>query len=71
MREKWQRIKYDLLVLKAEAANGKDDKASGKAGEEEPKEYNHQEAVKSFRGGIIISPSGCIRPTATSCWRCT
>lgn len=47
MRDKWRkRIKYDLLVLKAEAANGKDDKASaGKADEEEPKEYNHQEAV--------------------------
>jgi carboxyl-terminal processing protease len=49
MREKWRkRIKYDLLVLKAEAANGKDDKASGKAGEEEPKEYNHQEAVEKL-----------------------
>lgn len=47
IREKWRkRIKYDLLVLKAEAVNGKNDKPSDdKAGEEEPKEYNHQEAV--------------------------
>jgi len=50
IREKWRkRIKYDLLVLKAEAANGKNDKASnGKAGEEEAKPYNHQEAVEKL-----------------------
>lgn len=50
MREKWRkRIKYDLLVLKAEAANGKDEKSpDGKGGEEEPKEYNHQEAVEKL-----------------------
>jgi carboxyl-terminal processing protease len=46
MREKWRkRIKYDLLVLKAEAKSPSSKGDAKAKGEDEPKEYNHQEAV--------------------------
>ena len=59
--DRWRkRIKYDLLLLKAE-------KADSKTGQERRQDAR----AAARRSATTASPSGCARPTPTNCWKCT
>ena len=58
--DRWRkRIKYDLLLLKAEKADSKTDKSEGKTPEQR------------LESAITALPSACSRPTPRNCWKCT
>ena len=67
--ERWRkRIKYDLLLLKADKSDKKDEK---------PARRTRRTILSTARrrssgclSATTASPSAGIRPTATSCWRC-